>query len=105
MKITKNEIKKVLKEIRTSDVQHAAYGNGEPCTFQRIIKENAEFTLVDDKLYVGTIGATVTRIKEGRREDSLVIDGKKAKFANLIANNIEDDEIFFTFGKPFGYYR
>ena len=101
MKITKNEIKKVLKEIRTTEVQTAKYGNGNPCTFQRFIKDNAEFTLVDDKLYVGEIGATVTRVKEGRREDNLVIDGKATKWASLIANNITDDSIFFTFGKPF----
>lgn len=103
MRITKNEVKKILKEIENCEIQCAKYGNGTECQFKRIIKDDAEFSLVlnEGYLYVGTVGATVSRIKEGRREDNLVINGVRVKFATMIAQTKTPNGLGFTFSKPF----
>lgn len=93
-----NKIKNIIKELLDKEIQYSKYGNGKEAPYRRIIRDNEEYTLVglitDPEgayLYIGDVGATVTRIKEGRREDSLVINGERAVFAALYANNIKSE--------------
>lgn len=97
--IEEKEIRSKVGQLLDKPVQYSKYGNGEPAPYRRIIENDIEHTLVgkpDDFqgmfYYVGNIvngvPATVTRIKEGRREDNLVINGERARFASLLANKI-----------------
>lgn len=92
--MTKEIIEKLLKQ----DIKYSLYGNGEKAPYRRLIDNNIEYTLVGDTndfcgayLYAGEQGATVTRLKEGRREDNLIINGERTRFAYLIANNIKNE--------------
>lgn len=98
-----NEIKNIIKELLVMEIQYSKYGNGEGAPYRRIIKGNKEYTLVGlttdiagAYLYCGDVGATVTRLKEGRREDSLIINGEKAIFAKLYANNIRSEDDYYV---------
>lgn len=94
-----NEIKNIIKELLNMEIKYSNYGNWEKAPYRRIIRGNVEYTLVgftEDQtgayLYAGDVGATVTRIKEGRREDSLIINGERAVFAALLVNNIKSEK-------------
>lgn len=76
--------------------------------FQRAYIDDKEYTLVKDEmfgdcLYEGVAYfdgekdtySTVTRVKEGRREDGLRINGCPPRFASLIAKNIKSSTDFF----------
>lgn len=101
--MTNKEIKNIIEQILNAEDQNGRYGNGNECTFKRMYIGDNEYTLVDGKLYAGVkyfdgekeTYSTVTRIKEGRREDSLAINGYAAKFAGMIANNIKSADDFF----------
>lgn len=99
MTLNKTDIEKVLDEMEDIRILEGNYGNGEKAKYKRIIKNSVEYTYVLEdecnKLYVGSQGDTVTRIKEGRREDNLLINGERAKFAKLVAQ-VEGKSIFFT---------
>lgn len=104
MKINKNTIKKVLKQLENETIQIGRYGNGDPAKFKRVIIDGAEFTFlidVQNRLYVGKEGATVSSLKEGRREDNLAINGESVSWASLVAKINPGADIFFTFAKPF----
>lgn len=97
------EIKNIIKELLDMEIQYSKYGTGEKAPYRRIIRGNKEYTLVGlvtdpvgAFLYIGVVGATVTRIKEGRREDSLVINGERAVFAGLYANNIKSENDYYV---------
>lgn len=96
------EIKNIIKQLLTTEEQTARYGNGSVAPYRRITDNDTEYTLVgsvDDAsgafLYIGKVGATVSRLKEGRREDNLVINGEKVRWASLYANNIKSENDFF----------
>ena len=96
-------IKNIIKELLEVEIQYSKYGNGEEAPYRRIIRDNKEYTLVGlvtdptgAYLYIGDVGATVTRIKEGRREDSLLIGGVRAIFASLYANQIRSENDYYS---------
>jgi superfamily I DNA and/or RNA helicase len=102
MEINKNEIEKVLKELEKSEILTGRYGNGQKAEYKRIIKNGIEFTYVieeESKLYIGREGDTVTRIKEGRREDGLAINGEKARFAKLVLK-VKNGDFFWCKTEP-----
>jgi hypothetical protein len=96
------EIKNIIKELLLVEEKIGEYGNGKKAPYRRYIDNNKEYTLVGSindiagaYLYIGEIGATVSRLKEGRREDNLIINGEKTKWASLFANNIKSEDSFF----------
>ena len=101
--MTVKEISAIISEVINAKEFAGKYGNGSECTFRRTYIEGREYTLVDGKLYMGEryfdgereTYSTITRIKEGRREDRLEIDGICARFAPMIAMNIKSSEDFF----------
>lgn len=109
MKITRNEIKKILKEMETVEVKTAKCSNCES-QYKRIIIDNVEFTFALDecngrigRLYVGKVGDTVAAVKEGRREGTgpwVFSDRPRVRYASLVAQLMEDNRIFYTIGSP-----
>lgn len=101
--MTNTELSKIIKTVMSQEEQKGYYPNGTDTTYKRYHDGNFEYTLVDGKLYEGEVYydgekntySTVTRLKEGRRDDSLSINGCATKFASLIANNIVDENNFF----------
>lgn len=101
--MTKAELKKIIKTVMEQEEQKGYFPNREVATFKRFYDGDIEYTLVDNKLYMGVAYydgkkntySTVTRLKEGRRTDSLSISGYSARFASLLANNIVDENNFF----------
>lgn len=95
-----SEITRIIKKALSKDVQYAKYGNGSKAAYRRFIENDMEYTLIGNDqepkmLYVGTVGATVSRLKEGRREDNLVINGETVKWASLCAKNITSENDYF----------
>ena len=103
--ITRELVKEMVAKLLKQEVKYGKYGNGNEAPYRRIVEDGTEFTLIGLAtdaggmyLYIGNEGATVTRLKEGRREDSLEINGERVEWAGLYANNIRNEkEMFFTF--------
>ena len=100
--MTHAEIKEIIKTIMKQEEQKGYFPNGNSTTYKRYYEDDNEYTLVDNKLYLGvayfdgekSTYSTVTRLKEGRGDDTLSINGYRPKFASLIANNIVNENDF-----------
>ena len=109
--ITKKEISKIIKKFENEPLQKQEnpwYIEEKETKYKRLYFGNYEITLILNEqigsyLYFGVAYfdgekktySTVTRLKEGRREDTLEVNGAKANFALLIANRIKSNTVFF----------